>query len=57
MAYGGVLSSISLWFPAPTPRLDKVGEPPAPYVREPLIVMFPLGPEMVELYLWILMLK
>ena len=53
IAYGGVFTSMSFCSAAPSPRFatGTNGAAPAPYVSVPLTVMFPLGPEIVALYL------
>lgn len=52
------MRSTSVSFPAPRPRFlrdrfagSENSAAPAPYVKVPLMVMLPLGPEIVELYL------
>lgn len=46
-----MLRSTPLWFPAPIPRLARVVTKDWLYVKVPLTVMLPLGPDIVELYL------
>ena len=54
MAYGGLFKLTPGSAAAPRPRFASALAALAfPYVRVPLMVMFPLGPQIVALYLWI----